>query len=94
MNNATSEVGVVNVFTADHRGHTPEELAHLALDKILYVGEKSHPAIIEQAKAFKEQIRSVLVHYLNAAQEAERTTIAAKLTRHGYDDLAKLIRSI
>lgn len=89
-----SFVGSVNVFTANHGGHSPEVLADLALDKIIYIGEQSHPILIEQAKAFKENIRTVLVHYMREAQANERLTVAAKLAKHGYDDLAKFIRSI
>lgn len=85
------QMGPVNVFTTDHRGFTPEEIAERALDKIIYVGENSHPAIIEQAKTYKDNIRTVLVKYLREAQNSERTTICAKLTMQGHSDLAKII---
>jgi hypothetical protein len=84
-------VGPVNVFTTQNRGFTAEEIAERALDKIIYVGEESHPAIIEQAKVYKDNIRMVLVKYLREAQNSERTTICAKLTMQGHSDLAKII---
>ena len=34
-----SMVGNVVVHTADYRGHTPEEIAELALAKMIYIGE-------------------------------------------------------
>ena len=46
------EAGSVMVQTTSNRGFTPEELADNALDKIIYVGSSSHPAIQEQAEAF------------------------------------------
>ena len=87
-------VGDINVMTTDNRGHTPEEMADLAVEKIIYVGKDSHPAIIEQARAFKAHIHAVLVDYFHRAQEQERLTITAKLHRHGYNDVADIIRSI
>lgn len=89
-----SMVGNINVMTTDGRGHTPEEMADLAVEKIIYVGKDSHPAIIDQARAFKAHIHAVLVDYFHRAQEQERATITAKLHRHGYNDIAKIIGSI
>lgn len=88
------QVGDINVMTTNGRGHTPEEMADLAVDRIIYVGQNSHPAIIEQARAFKAHIHAVLVDYFHKAQEQERVTIQAKLYRHGYNDIANLIGSI
>lgn len=84
-------LGPVNVFTTSNRGFQPEEIAERALDKIIYIGDKSHPVLTEQAKAFKEHIRDVLIFYLREAQKSERTTICAKLAQHGHGDLAKII---
>lgn len=84
-------VGAFKVETADHRGWTPEELAERALDRIIYVGGNSHPAIREQAEAFRANIRTVLVHYLNEAVQSERTTLAAKFREAGHPELVKLL---
>ena len=56
-----AELGTVLVHSVSNRGFTPEELAEQALNKIIYVGDQSHPAIREQAQAYKEHIREVLV---------------------------------
>jgi hypothetical protein len=87
-------VGSVVVHTADYRGHTPEELAQLALDKMIYVGDNAHPLIADQARAFKEGLRTILIHYLKMAQESERTTICGHLIKGGHADLAEIIRSM
>lgn len=96
--NLSVDVGVllggVVVQTTNNRGFTPEEIAERALDKIIYVGKDSHPAIVEQANAFKDAIRSVLVFYLREAQKSERTTICANLEKHGHADLSRIIRSM
>lgn len=84
-------VGVFKVETADNRGWTPEELAERALDRIIYVGGNSHPAIREQAEAFRANIRAVLVHYLNEAVQSERTTLASKFREAGHPELVKLL---
>lgn len=89
-----SMVGNVVVHTTDYRGHTPEEIAGLALDKMIYIGENAHPLIAEQAKAYKEGLRSILVHYLRMAQTSERTTICGHLIKGGHADLADIIRSM
>lgn len=87
-------LGGVTVQTVSGRGWNPEELADRALGRIIQVGDTSHPAIRDQANAFKEHIRHVLVFYLSEAQKSERTTICAKLQAQGQTDLANLIRSL
>ena len=88
---AEGQAGWVNVFTTDNRGFTPEEIADRALDKLLHIGDKSHPVIREQAFAFREQLRGVLVQYMAEAQQNERATIAAKLRAAGYPQIADMI---
>jgi hypothetical protein len=87
-------LGGVQVHTTDNRGFTPEEIAERALDRIIYIGEQSHPAIRDQAQAFKDHIRGVLVFYLREAQNSERTNIIAGLMSQGFEDMAQIIRRI
>jgi hypothetical protein len=89
--NSVAEIGMVRVYTTEHRGFTAEEIAERALDKIIYVGERSHPLLLEQAHAFKGQLRTVLVHYLKEAQDNERLTIAAKLRASGHHNIADIL---
>ena len=85
------ELGSVMVHTVSHRGFTPEELAEQALNKIIYVGDQSHPAIREQAQAFQNHIREVLVFYMNRAIESRNTTLANRFTEAGHPELIKLL---
>ena len=92
MSNAgTVELGVFRVETTNHRGFTPEEIAERALDKILFVGTQSHPVIREQAEAFRDQIRHVLIHYMREAAMSERTTLANKFRSAGRPELIDLL---
>jgi hypothetical protein len=83
--------GSVVVMTTNNRGFTPEEVAERALDKIIYVGGNSHPVIRDQAEAFRENIRQVLVFYMKEAINSDRTTIAARLREAGHPELIKLL---
>jgi hypothetical protein len=84
--------GSVSVLTTDNRGFTPEEIAERALDKIIYVGGNSHPYLRDQAEAFRENIRQVLIFYMQEAIKSDRTTIAARLREAGHPELVKLLQ--
>lgn len=91
-----SEIGIllggsVMVHTTNNRGFTPEEIAERALDKIISVGSQSHPAIRDQAEAFRNQIREVLIFYMKETVKSDRTTVAAKLRDAGHPELIKLL---
>ena len=79
------------VFTKDHGGFSPDELADRALDKIIQVGDNPHPLVREQALAFREHIRAVLVFYMNEAVKFDRVTLAHKLREAGHPELIKLL---
>jgi hypothetical protein len=83
--------GNVAVMSTSGRGFTPEELAEMALDKIVYVGSKSHPVIREQAEAFKNNLRVVLIQYLQQAVRSDRTTIANRLREAGHPELTIIL---
>jgi hypothetical protein len=85
------ELGTVGVYTTNHRGFTPEEIAERAVNKIIYIGDNAAPEVAEQARKYKESIRQVLIVYLREAQEAERKTIRAELSQMGHGDIVNLI---
>jgi hypothetical protein len=91
MFNGSSEVGNVMVMATEGRGFTPEEVAERALDKIIYVGSEAHPAIRDQAEAFKDSIRAVLVHYMHEAVRSHNVTLAGKFKRAGYPELTAIL---
>ena len=81
----------IQVETKNFGGFTPEEIAERALDKIIQVGDNSHPLVREQALAFREHIRAVLVFYMNEAVKFDRVTLAYKLREAGHPELIKLL---
>jgi len=81
----------IQVATTHNRGFTPEELAQRAADKIISIGDQTHPAIREQARAFKQHIEAVVAFYLNEAVTQNKVTIANRLRDAGYPDLAPLL---
>lgn len=81
----------VKVMTTQGRGFTPEEVADRAVNKIISVGSQTHPVIRDQAEAFKESIRSVLVFYIKEAVQSDRVTVANKLKQAGHPELVKLL---
>jgi len=81
----------VRVEATSGRGFTPEEVAERALDKIISVGDESHPAVRDQALAFRAKIRSVLVYYMKEAIKSDRTTIANRLRESGHPELINLL---
>lgn len=84
-------LGTVKVMTTSNRGFTADEIAERALDRILYIGDQAHPTISAQAHAFRENIRQVLVRYLNEMAQNERVTMAAKLRDAGHPELVNIL---
>lgn len=85
--------GDVMVMTTQGRGFTPEEIAERALDKIIYVGGTSHPAIRDQAEAFKDSIRQVLVYYMHEAVRSHNVTLVNKFHKAGHSEFIPILDS-
>lgn len=80
--------------TTHERGFTVEEIAEDLLNKLIFISSESHPAIREQAIAFKDQIRPAIIHYMKQAVRSDRTTLAAQLSKQGHHDMAEIIRKL
>ena len=91
FNLGSGEVGTVMVMSTQGRGFTPEEVAERALDKIIYVGSQAHPAIRDQAEAFKDSIRQVLVYYMHEAVRSHNVTLVNKFTQAGHPELIPIL---
>ena len=85
---------IVGVRTTAGRGFTPEELAEQAADKIVSVSDSAHPALRQQAHAFKIQVAKVVEQYLKQAINSDRTTVYNALNDAGHPELAELIRRL
>lgn len=87
-------VGSIEVLTTDNRGHSIEEVAQMAADRILYVADEAPSPIRDQAQAFKNTLKQTLIYYMHQAVEQDRATICAELRKNGYSDLADNLRSL
>lgn len=85
--------GDVMVATTSGRGFTPEEIAERALDKIIHVGSNAHPAIRDQAEAFKDAIRQLLVQYMHEAVRSHNVTLVNKFHKAGHPELIPILDS-
>lgn len=85
---------IVNVVTTNNRGLTVEEVAELCLEKIVSVADTAPPVIKDQAHAFKDQIRPILVFYMRQAVKSDRTTVYNIIRDAGHPDVAEFLRRL
>lgn len=83
----------VKAYGTNHRGFTPEEIAEQTIDRIIYVGKDSHPAIRDQALAFKDHIHAELIKALKQAVESDRLTLKHRFSDAGHPELTKLLEN-
>ena len=88
------KVGNVIVKTTQNRGFTAEEWAERCLEKIIYVASDSDSYIKDQAEAFKDLIRKVLVFYFKQAIKSDRTTLYNLFIQQGHRDMAEILRKL
>jgi len=91
---SASEIGNALVFTSNDGGHSPEDMAEMALNKIMMVSDTAPPVIREQAYAHRQRLKEVLVFYMNKMCQSERTTIWALMKKQGHEDMAEIIRRL
>ena len=82
------------VFTSNNRGHSPEEMAEMALNKIMVVSKDAPPVIRDQAMAHRDKLKEILIFYMNRMAKSERTTIWALMKKQGHEDIAEIIRRL
>ena len=86
-------LGEVKAMMVSGRGFTPEEVAEMALDKIIYIGANANPIIREQAEAYRIQLREVLVRYMKQAVASHNTTLMNRFRNAGHPELVKLLEN-
>ena len=84
-------VGSVNVMTSDKGGLTNEQVADLAVDKIVSISDQAPAHIRQQANQFREHLKKVLYHYLLLARKEERGSIIQVLESSGHKEMAEYI---
>jgi hypothetical protein len=88
------KVGDVSIATTSNKGLSVEYWANRCLDKIITVGENSHPLVAQQAEAFKKEIRVVLVAFMKNAIKSDRTTLYNEFIKQGETQMAEILRRI
>ena len=84
-------VGDVQAYATSGRGLTVEELADMALRKLIHVADTAPPELREQAHQFKENIRRVLISYMHQAIKSDRTTLYNNLRGAGFPEVADIV---
>lgn len=84
----------VSVKTSNGGGHSPETIADLCVNRIIGVSDTAPPELAMQARAFRQQLLEVVLHYVKMAVAEDRATVGAKLEQAGFSDLAQQIRSL
>jgi len=92
--NSLLNLGDVSVHTTENRGHSPEEMAEMAMNKIMIVSKDAPPVIRDQAIAHRDKLKEVLIFYMNRMAQSERTTIWALMKQQGHEDMAEIIRRL
>ena len=92
--NGQGDVGQVQVFTSNEGGHSPEQIADMAVNKIIAVSETAPPPIRDQALAYRNNIKDVILYYMRKMAQSERTTMWALLRKQGHEDMAEIIRRL
>jgi len=92
--NGQGDVGQVQVFTSNEGGHSPEQIADMAVNKIIAVSETAPPPIRDQALAYRNNIKDVILYYMRKMAQSERTTVWALLRKQGHEDMAEIIRRL
>ncbi len=89
-----SELGNVMVYTSHDGGHSPEQIADMALNKIMSVSETAPPVIRDQAMAHRDKLKEILIYYMKSMANSERTSIWALMKQQGHGDIAEIIRRL
>ena len=82
------------IYTSNNSGHSPEQLADMALNKIMIVSENAPPVIRDQAIAHRDKLKEILIYYMKSMALSERTTIWALMKKQGHEDIAEIIRRL
>lgn len=84
----------VDVLTTSGRGLTPEEITQMALAKLISISDTAPAEIAAQARAYRDRMEMVILHYMRQAIASDRTTVYNILRDAGHPDLAETIRRL
>ena len=82
----------VNIETTNNRGFTPEETAERCVNKLIGISNNAHPAIRDQAHAYRKEMEKIIAIYMKQAIKSDRTTVYNAIKDSGNPKLAEYIR--
>jgi len=89
-----TELGNLTVTTTQNRGHTVDEVAVMATNKLISISETAPDTIKAQAHVFKDATHKVIAHYINEGIKNHICTVCNQLEQQGHKDLANIIRRL
>lgn len=87
-------IGNLGVKTTHNRGHSVEEIADMAVSRLVSISDTAPDQIKAQAHAFKNQCHIVVTYYMKEAIKNHMCTIGNQLEQQGHSDLANIIRRL
>ena len=87
-------IGDLGVKTTENRGHTVEEIAEMATNKLISISDTADPMVKAQAHAFRDKCKMVITFYVQEGIKNHICTICNKLEKQGHSDLANIIRRL
>ncbi len=87
-------LGDLGVKTTHGRGHTVQEVAEMATNRLVSVSDTAPDPIKAQAHAFKKQCHFIIAYYMKEAINNHICTICNQLEAQGHKDLANIIRRL
>jgi hypothetical protein len=94
QNSSQVNLGTPIIYTTENRGMSPDEWVELALNRIISISDTAPMPLREQALAFRDQLRHLLLFYFKKVARSERTTIAGILRKEGFPHIADKIVDI
>lgn len=90
----TGSAGIISARAVSGRGFSADEIADMALAKLVSVSANAPAPIRDQAMAYRDGIRALLVHYIGIAKGAALTDAYNVLRAHGQHDAANIIEKL
>ena len=87
-------IGDLGVQTTENRGHTVEEIAEMATNKLISISDSADPMVKAQAHAFRDRCKWIIQFYVSEGIKNHICTVCNELEKQGHKDLANIIRRL
>ena len=87
-------LGKVSVSTTENKDHDPEFWAAQATKKICDLSDNAPEHVKQQARAFQNQVYTVILYTIKNAIKSQNVTYANLLKEQGHEDMAKILREL